>query len=73
MASTFDDLTLLPIMAPQLAEKLTKLPPIPKEFGDDGGKFYNYYDELADELDEDMVASLKSQLDGILIFVSIFD
>ncbi|KAG8937219.1 hypothetical protein FRC00_007043 [Tulasnella sp. 408] len=57
-------------MAPQLAEKLTKLPPIPKEFGDDGGKFYRYYDELADELDDDMVASLKSQLDGILIFLS---
>ncbi|KAG9031571.1 hypothetical protein FS837_002951 [Tulasnella sp. UAMH 9824] len=57
-------------MAPQSAETLTKLPPIPKEFGDDGGKFYKYYDELADELDDDMVASLKSQLDGILIFLS---
>lgn len=58
-------------MAATIPERLTKLPAIPKDFGEDGGKFYKYYDELADELDEDMVASLKSQLDGILIFVCI--
>ncbi|KAG8899696.1 hypothetical protein FRC00_001090 [Tulasnella sp. 408] len=57
-------------MAAQLTEKLTKLPPIPKQFGQDGGFFFKYYDELADELDEDMVTSLKAQLDGILIFMS---
>ncbi|KAG8902832.1 hypothetical protein FRC01_009459 [Tulasnella sp. 417] len=51
-------------------EKLTTLPHVPKEFGEDGGHFYKYYDELAEELDEDLVASLKSQLDGILIFMS---
>lgn len=56
-------------MNSQFTEKLTKLPAVPNRFGDDGGKFYGYYDELADELDEDMVTSLKSQLDGILIFV----
>ncbi|KAG8913820.1 hypothetical protein FRC01_004370 [Tulasnella sp. 417] len=59
-------------MTSQLTEKLTSLPPLPKRFGDDGGKFYKYYDELADELDEDMVTSLKSQLDGILIFAGLF-
>ncbi|KAG8938081.1 hypothetical protein FRC00_005342 [Tulasnella sp. 408] len=53
-------------------EKLTVIPDIPKEFGDDGGHFYKYYDELADELDEDLVKSLKAQLDGILIFAGLF-
>ncbi|KAG9043442.1 hypothetical protein FS837_009528 [Tulasnella sp. UAMH 9824] len=59
-------------MTSQSTEKLTKLPAVPKQFGDDGGKFYKYYDELADELDEDMVTSLKSQLDGVLIFAGLF-
>ncbi|KAG8899695.1 hypothetical protein FRC00_001089 [Tulasnella sp. 408] len=59
-------------MAAQFTEKLTKVPAIPKEFGEDGGKFYKYYDELADELDGDMVTSLKAQLDGILIFAGLF-
>lgn len=54
---------------PQIEPKLTAVPEIPKEFGDDGGHFYRYYDALADELDDDMVKSLKAQLDGILIFV----
>ncbi|KAG8983755.1 hypothetical protein FRB90_005784, partial [Tulasnella sp. 427] len=52
--------------------KLTKIPPIPPKFGDDGGHFYRYYDALADDLDKDMVKSLKSQLDGILIFAGLF-
>ncbi|KAG8916446.1 hypothetical protein FRC01_003150, partial [Tulasnella sp. 417] len=59
-------------MTSQPTENLIKLPAVPKKFGDDGGKFYRYYDELADELDEDMVTSLKSQLDGILIFAGLF-
>ncbi|KAG8911039.1 hypothetical protein FRC01_005967, partial [Tulasnella sp. 417] len=45
-----------------------ELPDVPKEFGQDGGKFYRCYDALADELDEEMVGGLKEQLDGILIF-----
>lgn len=56
-------------MTSHLVEKLTSFPEIPKEFGEDGGKFYKFYDELADEIDEDLVKSLKAQLDGILIFV----
>lgn len=55
---------------PQLEPKLKSIPEIPLKFGEDGGHFYKYYDSLADELDEDMVKSLKAQLDGILIFVS---
>lgn len=54
----------------QFEPKLKDIPKIPDEFGEDGGNFYRYYDALADELDEDMVKSLKAQLDGILIFVS---
>lgn len=57
-------------MARPFPEKLTTLPHVPKQFGEDGGHFYKYYDELAEELDEDFVTRLKSQLDGILIFVS---
>ncbi|KAG8940879.1 hypothetical protein FRC04_004989 [Tulasnella sp. 424] len=37
-----------------------------------GGGKLRYYDALADELDEDMVKSLKAQLDGILIFAGLF-
>ncbi|KAG8938078.1 hypothetical protein FRC00_005339 [Tulasnella sp. 408] len=59
-------------MTTRLTEKLTEMPDIPKEFGDDGGNFYKYYDELAEELDEDLVKSLKAQLDGILIFAGLF-
>lgn len=52
-------------------EKLVKdIPKVPDEFGEDGGHFYRYYDDIADEFDEDMVTSLKTQLDGTLIFVS---
>lgn len=53
-------------MATLSTEQLTALPDVPKEFGDDGGHFYRYYDKLADELDEDLVQSLKAQLDGLL-------
>ncbi|KAG9008425.1 hypothetical protein FRB90_008889 [Tulasnella sp. 427] len=59
-------------MPARVIEKLTTLPAIPNKFGEDGGKFYSYYDELADELDDNMVASLKAQLDGILIFAGLF-
>ncbi|KIO26956.1 hypothetical protein M407DRAFT_23781 [Tulasnella calospora MUT 4182] len=53
-------------------EEEGSLPNIPQSFGEDGGKFYKYYDDLSDELDEDMVKSLKTQLDGILIFAGLF-
>lgn len=54
-------------MNTRFEERLTSIPEIPKEFGEDGGHFYRYYDALADEIDDDMVKSLKAQLDGILI------
>ncbi|KIO27196.1 hypothetical protein M407DRAFT_23611 [Tulasnella calospora MUT 4182] len=48
-------------------------PPVPPEvFGQDGGKFYRYYDALADEIDDNMVNGLKDQLDGLLIFAGLF-
>lgn len=40
-----------------------------EEFGDDGGQFYRCYDELAQEIDDDMTTGLKEQLEGLLIFV----
>lgn len=58
-------------MDSSFTKKLEAIPKIPQDFGEDGGMFHKYYDNLADELDDDMVTSLKSQLDGILIFVSI--
>ncbi|KAG9041638.1 hypothetical protein FS837_011944 [Tulasnella sp. UAMH 9824] len=51
---------------------LFEVPVPPHEFGQDGGKFYHYYDTLADEIDDDMVAGLKEQLDGLLIFAGLF-
>ncbi|KAG9035200.1 hypothetical protein FS837_002001 [Tulasnella sp. UAMH 9824] len=59
-------------MNTRLEEKLTAVPEISQHFGEDGGHFYKYYDALADEIDEDMVKSLKVQLDGILIFAGLF-
>ncbi|KIO18412.1 hypothetical protein M407DRAFT_31916, partial [Tulasnella calospora MUT 4182] len=59
-------------MTTRLPEKLTEMPDMPKEFGSDGGHFYRHYDELAEELDEDLVTSLKAQLDDILIFAGLF-
>ncbi|KAG8947789.1 hypothetical protein FRC04_010275 [Tulasnella sp. 424] len=53
-------------------QPLTELPDIPLQFGQDGGKFYHYYDQLADELDEDLTKRLKSQLDSLLIFAGLF-
>ncbi|KAG9041637.1 hypothetical protein FS837_011943 [Tulasnella sp. UAMH 9824] len=47
-------------------------PAPPQEFGQDGGKFYHYYDALADEIDDNMVTGLKEQLDGLLIFAGLF-
>ncbi|KAG8910183.1 hypothetical protein FRC01_006478, partial [Tulasnella sp. 417] len=55
-------------MNTRIEERLKEVPEVPKEFGEDGGHFYRYYDALADEIDEDMVKSLKSQLNGILIY-----
>ncbi|KAG9040405.1 hypothetical protein FS837_000684, partial [Tulasnella sp. UAMH 9824] len=51
---------------------LFEVPVPPQEFGQDGGKFYHYYDTLADEIDDNMVAGLKEQLDGLLIFAGLF-
>lgn len=50
-------------------QPMAELPEIPAQFGQDGGKFYHYYDQLAEELDEDLTKRLKSQLDSLLIFV----
>ncbi|KAG8900483.1 hypothetical protein FRC00_012709 [Tulasnella sp. 408] len=55
-----------------LEQPITQLPDIPPEFGHDGGKFYHYYDQLADEVDEDLSKRLKSQLDSLLIFAGLF-
>ncbi|KAG8965456.1 hypothetical protein FRC00_002703 [Tulasnella sp. 408] len=49
-----------------------EVPVPPQEFGQDGGKFYHYYDALAEEMDNDMVTGLKEQLDGLLIFAGLF-
>lgn len=49
--------------------KSYNLPQIPQKFGDDGGRFWKHYDDVADELDDDLVKRLKAQLDGLLIFV----
>ncbi|KIO16058.1 hypothetical protein M407DRAFT_34308 [Tulasnella calospora MUT 4182] len=53
-------------------QPITECPEIPARFGEDGGKFYYYYDQLADELDEDLTKRLKSQLDSLLIFAGLF-
>ncbi|KAG9044822.1 hypothetical protein FS837_007481, partial [Tulasnella sp. UAMH 9824] len=53
-------------------ETLIGFPDIPSKFGEDGGKFHQYYDSLAEELDDDLVKSVKAQLDGILIFAGLF-
>ncbi|KAG8901801.1 hypothetical protein FRC00_004398 [Tulasnella sp. 408] len=49
-----------------------EVPVPPQDFGKDGGKFYHYYDSLAEEIDDDMVTGLKEQLDGLLIFAGLF-
>lgn len=49
-----------------------EIPNPPNEFGQDGGGFYGAYDELANEVDEDLVESLKGQLDGMLVFAGLF-
>ncbi|KAG8946494.1 hypothetical protein FRC04_011670 [Tulasnella sp. 424] len=49
-----------------------EIPDPPEEFGQDGGKFYRCYDDLADEIDDDMVTGLKEQLEGLLIFAGLF-
>ncbi|KAG8911672.1 hypothetical protein FRC01_005592, partial [Tulasnella sp. 417] len=53
-------------------QPITERPEIPARFGEDGGKFYHYYDKLADELDEDLKKRLKSQLDSLLVFAGLF-
>ncbi|KAG9029852.1 hypothetical protein FS837_003459 [Tulasnella sp. UAMH 9824] len=56
----------------QSEPKLTAIPEVPQEFGEDGGHFYKRYDALAAELDEEIVKRLKSQLDSTLIFAGLF-
>ncbi|KAG9018154.1 hypothetical protein FRB90_012062 [Tulasnella sp. 427] len=53
-------------------QPLTEFPDIPPEFGQDGGKFNYFYDQVADELDDDLVKRLKAQLDSLLIFAGLF-
>ncbi|KAG8940550.1 hypothetical protein FRC04_005188 [Tulasnella sp. 424] len=48
------------------------VPDPPREFGQDGGRFYRLYDNLAEEIDDDMTKGLKEQLDGLLIFAGLF-
>lgn len=50
-------------------ETLIALPDVPKAFGDDGGCFNRHYDQLADEIDDDLLNGLKATLDSTLIFV----
>ncbi|KAG8900933.1 hypothetical protein FRC00_010075 [Tulasnella sp. 408] len=49
-----------------------EVPVPPEKFGEDGGKFYHHYDNLAEEMDNDMATGLKDQLDGLLIFAGLF-
>ncbi|KAG9032943.1 hypothetical protein FS837_002584 [Tulasnella sp. UAMH 9824] len=48
---------------------LSKIPEPPEEFGQDGGKFYECYDKLAADMDEETTYVLKEQLEGLLLFV----
>ncbi|KAG9008791.1 hypothetical protein FRB90_008735 [Tulasnella sp. 427] len=59
-------------MIPPSLDHNTSTLNVPRSFGEDGGHFYKYYDDISNELDEDLVKSLKSQLDGILIFAGLF-
>ncbi|KAG9037585.1 hypothetical protein FS837_001427 [Tulasnella sp. UAMH 9824] len=51
---------------------LSKIPEPPEEFGQDGGKFYECYDKLAADMDDDMTFVLKEQLEGLLLFAGLF-
>ncbi|KAG8983198.1 hypothetical protein FRB90_006231, partial [Tulasnella sp. 427] len=44
----------------------------PPAFGKDGGDFFYHYDKLRDDMDDDMVKSLKDNLDGLLTFTGLF-
>lgn len=57
--------------AAPLDPALSKIPEPPEEFGQDGGKFYECYDKLAADMDDDMTFVLKEQLEGLLVFVSL--
>ncbi|KAG8897790.1 hypothetical protein FRC01_011175 [Tulasnella sp. 417] len=58
----------LTIMVTAQAE-IYSIPEVPSGLGEDGGQFWKHYDTVADELDDDLVKMLKSQLDGLLIFL----
>ncbi|KAG8939814.1 hypothetical protein FRC04_005962 [Tulasnella sp. 424] len=51
---------------------MAHIPDFPPEFGEDKGKFFEHYDKIQDELDEEMVKRLKENLDGILVFAGLF-
>ncbi|KAG8897171.1 hypothetical protein FRC00_004704 [Tulasnella sp. 408] len=59
-------------MTTQFPETLEDIPDLPKEFGEDGGHFYRYYDKVAEESDEDLVKNLKAQLDEPLTQAGLF-
>ncbi|KAG8930155.1 hypothetical protein FRC01_003208 [Tulasnella sp. 417] len=51
---------------------LFEVPDPPREFGQDGGRFYRLYDDIAEEIDEDLTKRLKEQLEGLLLFAGLF-
>lgn len=53
-----------------LDSTLIEIPEPPEVFGQDGGKFYQCYDKLARDIDDDMTDGLKERLDGLMLFVS---
>ncbi|KAG8950532.1 hypothetical protein FRC04_007351 [Tulasnella sp. 424] len=48
------------------------IPSFPPKFGEDKGEFFEHYDKIQDELDDEMVKRMKENLDGILTFAGLF-
>lgn len=55
---------------PPNADPKTPNSPYTPGFALENGTFYQCYDKLAEEIDDNMVKGLKEHLDGLLIFVS---
>lgn len=55
-----------------LDSTLIEIPEPPEVFGQDGGKFYQCYDKLARDIDDDMTDGLKERLDGLMLFAGLF-
>ncbi|KAG8926909.1 hypothetical protein FRC01_008237 [Tulasnella sp. 417] len=51
---------------------LSKIPEPPEEFGQDGGRFYECYDKLAEAIDDEITYGLDKQLEGLLVFAGLF-